>query len=648
MVYTKAVGSLGDERTDRRSAIKDNFGCIACLSMRFILELGATVTVGCLVFLDPLGKGYAATGDRFAAITVTTNTTDVLDASAAEEPFNLLSPIPEDTLVIPASGAEWLLGLSALLGGSALILGALYYAKQQRWQRTEFLRQVVREFEQDPEIWNALKILDFEEYRDYTIPAQGQAEAITFQVSDRLLCNALASHDARARQKHQLERNQNRDQLDIPAMRQYRIETTLRDWFNQLLNGLEHFGYLIESGLFSAEELRPWLNYWIQLIGDPAYRRPGASEFYDALYSYIHHSGFFGVQRLFEQFGYRILPSPYKETDLIDVSLSSLTYNTQLALTLAKASLLAYQDKQFVAQVVGRWGVKLRQHVAKLDIAKPNQAVTGQPIDSRSRQAKNNFIRHNFRYFNNKGRDTQAYMFRTSRFMVLAFRGSKEPKDWRTNFTTQLRNLTIRKNGITSMSSYKGRVHAGFFLAWAIIEQSVLAQISQWKLEAAEKGENLPPLFITGHSLGGALATIAAAALSDNDVEVAGVYTFGQPRVGDRLFVSQLNSHIDGKVFRFVNNNDIVPHVPPPFSVWNPTRLYGHVGIAKYFDAKGTIIPNYSLLTRLIDNLFGVGKVFYGAGLDQISDHRMEYYISHLEKALTEEAEDYASKMLDV
>ena len=572
-----------------------------------------------------------------------------LVSTLPENRFNLSSPEIADT-VTSALGARWLLGLGVFSGGGALSLGVFYYARQQQWRRTEFLRQAVREFELDPETLNALKILDFEEYRDYFIPGfvseRGQEMPISFRVNDRLLCNALAHHDQRARRKHRLEYSQDRDLLDPEARRQYRIETALRDWFNKMLNGLEHFGYFIESGLFTAEELRPWLNYWIQLIGNPAYRRPGASEFYDALYSYIHHSGFFGVQKLFERFDYRILPSPYKETDLIDVGSTTPDYNTQLALTLAKASFLAYQDKQFVAQVVGRWGMALLRR-SLVERGEP-EAVTGQAMDKRSRLIKNNFVRHNFRYFNNKGRDTQAYIFRTEQFMVLAFRGSQELKDWLTNITTQLRNLTIRKNGVTSISSYQGRVHTGFFLAWAIIERSVLAQITRWQLEAAEKGESLPPLYITGHSLGGALATIAAAALSDNGVSVAGVYTFGQPRVGDRTFVNQLNEHIKGRVFRFVNNNDIVPHVPPPFSVWNPTRLYGHVGIAKYFNSKGTIIPNYSLLSRLIDNAFGVGKAFAGAGLDQIADHRMEYYISHLETALEEEMKDYASQMLDV
>ena len=239
-------------------------------------------------------------------------------------------------------------------------------------------------------------------------------------------------------------------------------------------------------------------------------------------------------------------------------------------------------------------------------------------------------------------------MFRTERFMVLAFRGSQEPKDWLTNVTTQLRNFTIRKDGDTSLSSYKGRVHTGFFLAWAIIEKSVLAQIHRWQKDSIENGTTLPPLYITGHSLGGALATMAAAALSDNGIEVAGVYTFGQPRVGDRTFAQQLNQHTDGKVFRFVNNNDIVPHVPPPFSIWNPTRFYGHVGIAKYLDACGNIRSTNTLANRLISRGLGVVKGILGAGFDLISDHNMEYYISHLDTALKEEAEDKAAKMLDV
>ena len=559
----------------------------------------------------------------------------VAQASSAyfERPM-LSSPLVEQTLSEENMllGAQWLIGIGVVVVGGAIAWGVGQYAHQQQWQRIEFLRQAVRQFEQDPEIRNALKILDFEEYRDYTIHTEarkGISEPIVFRVDDATLRCALASHRQRARIKHRLERNQDHNSVDIDSLRQYQIETALRDWFNKMLNGLEHFGYLIESGLFSKEELWPWLSYWIKLIADPSYRRPGASKVYDALYSYIHSSGFLGVQKLFETYDYRILPSPYKDTDLIGVlpnsdkpfnKLSRMN-NTRLALMLAKASYLAYQDKQFVAEVVGRWCTPVMK------------------------EGPQDIIHHHFRYFNNHGRDTQAFMFRTNAFMVLAFRGSQEPRDWLTNFTTQLRNFTIYKDGVPTLSSYQGRVHKGFFLAWAIIEKSVLSQIEQWR----EKfGEPLPPLYVTGHSLGGALATIAAAGLADNGVEIAGVYTFGQPRVGDRAFVRQLATITHGKVFRYVNNNDIVPHVPPPFSLWNPTRFYGHVGSATYFNRKGIITPNaeHSLSARATDVLLALMKGLSGRGLDHISDHRMEYYISHLDSALKKEVEEQASTLL--
>ncbi len=148
----------------------------------------------------------------------------------------------------------------------------------------------------------------------------------------------------------------------------------------------------------------------------------------------------------------------------------------------------------------------------------------------------------------------------------------------------------------------------------------------------------------------GALATIAVAGLVDNSIDVAGVYTFGQPRVGDRTFVSQLNSRTKGKIFRFVNNNDLVPHVPPPFSVWNPTRFYGHVGKATYFDGKEimTASGSYPLSRRLTDVLSGLAKGVIGSGFNCITDHRMEYYISHLEGALQAEIENKISRLLDI
>ena len=62
---------------------------------------------------------------------------------------------------------------------------------------------------------------------------------------------------------------------------------------------------------------------------------------------------------------------------------------------------------------------------------------------------------------------------------------------------------------------------------------------------------------------------LAAAAFRD---KATAVYTFGQPRVGDRIFSEAYNEELGGVTFRYVNNYDIIPHVPPdklpaPFAI---------------------------------------------------------------------------------
>ncbi|MFG6093803.1 lipase family protein [Leptothoe sp. ISB3NOV94-8A] len=523
------------------------------------------------------------------------------------------TPNGDSLETIEATQRQWFLRIqgafAAAVGLSAIALayGVRSYSKYHQWQRIDFLRRATREFENDPGISSALSILAFEEYRDYplNIPETTATKSKTFKVTNQLLNEALGSSKERKNRKEKLDQSTSDHEKQISDIEEYYAETSMRDWFNQMLNGLEHFGYMVESKAFSVKEVKPWLNYWIRLIADETYRHNCDSRVYDQLYNYIYDHGFDGVRQLFEKFGYRILRSPYKEGDfekLGDVS----HYSTKLALSLAKASRLVYEDVRYVAKIAELW---------KID------------------------IRNNFRYFNARKRDTQAFIFRTNECMVLVFRGTQEIRDWTTNLDMKLRNFTIRRAGKTTVSSYKGKVHTGFFLGWADIERDVLKQIERWQ-KVSGTAAKLPPLIITGHSLGGALATMAAASLQENGFNVAGLYTFGQPRVGDLTFSRQLNKNLSGRAFRFVNNNDVVPHVPPPFSLRNPMHLYGHLGTEKYFNSKGFLVDNYKAIYRAFDGFMGLVKSAFESGLDLIADHSMSYYISNLDQAMEDEIKD--------
>ena len=95
------------------------------------------------------------------------------------------------------------------------------------------------------------------------------------------------------------------------------------------------------------------------------------------------------------------------------------------------------------------------------------------------------------------------------------------------------------------------KVHCGFLQAFECCEDEIKAAVH----------DNVPDdlgLYITGHSLGGALAQIASVVLERPNL--AACYTFGSPRVGtwnfDRL--------VKCPHYRVINNWDLVPNVPPP------------------------------------------------------------------------------------
>lgn len=72
------------------------------------------------------------------------------------------------------------------------------------------------------------------------------------------------------------------------------------------------------------------------------------------------------------------------------------------------------------------------------------------------------------------------------------------------------------------------------------------------------------PLFFTGHSMGGAVAILAAErALNKTGVQATAVYTFGSPRTGGLDFFNAYTSKLGDRTFRLVDGDDVVPTVPP-------------------------------------------------------------------------------------
>ena len=118
--------------------------------------------------------------------------------------------------------------------------------------------------------------------------------------------------------------------------------------------------------------------------------------------------------------------------------------------------------------------------------------------------------------------------------LVLAFRGTeKKLSDWKTDPKAE---LVPAKDQNTI-----GRIHKGFQEAYYSVESSIEAQLNRF-----------PdcPLYVTGHSLGGALAVVATRFIDAG--KLAACYTFGGPRVGDLDLARAFKTPI----YRVVNASD--------------------------------------------------------------------------------------------
>jgi hypothetical protein len=152
--------------------------------------------------------------------------------------------------------------------------------------------------------------------------------------------------------------------------------------------------------------------------------------------------------------------------------------------------------------------------------------------------------------------DNRGLVLRHDDALVLVFRGTR--LEVRSLFDTNRvvlinqDDLWIDSQFLPAVFQAGGHVHAGFLQALREIS-SHLDRI----LAACRPGQRL---FLAGHSLGGALATLAAAHVDAAPVQ--GLYTYGCPRVGDRGFATTLSPRCHCRV---VHGEDWVPTVPPEF-----------------------------------------------------------------------------------
>ncbi len=222
------------------------------------------------------------------------------------------------------------------------------------------------------------------------------------------------------------------------------------------------------------------------------------------------------------------------------------------ALWMARFADLAYRDEQEIASRCQEWGLEYEFY-----------AVGGSAWN-----------------------DTQYLLAYNHQTLILAFRGS-EPGNVSDLLTSARLPLT------PALWNRSLRVHTGFQealnAAWDAQLKERLAQLHHNRY-----------LWISGHNLGAALAVLAASRIAHLAASsrplLRGLYTIGQPRVGDRAFAEDLERRLGNYYCRVVNHRDPIPVLPPPLH-------FTHAGSVFYLNESGRLLIDPPLWYRALDRI---------------------------------------------
>jgi len=189
-----------------------------------------------------------------------------------------------------------------------------------------------------------------------------------------------------------------------------------------------------------------------------------------------------------------------------------------------------------------------------LNTCKYSKIVYQDPMNSEGELT----LKHSYQYIQDDETGADMYIIiLNEKEIILSFRGSESAQDW-------YQTIKISKTPFLTANDCRVKVHSGFYEQYTSISQQIMNHIKE--------NSKLTTIYCTGHSLGGALATIASIdiKLQFKHLHVK-CYTFGAPRVGNNSFKKLFNNNVDYSA-RVVYNNDIVTKMPSCFRSYRHTN----------------------------------------------------------------------------
>ncbi len=225
--------------------------------------------------------------------------------------------------------------------------------------------------------------------------------------------------------------------------------------------------------------------------------------------------------------------------------------------------------------------------------------------------------------------NTQVYIATNDKHIFCVFRGSELPhiidgfKDW---FVTNANNLLVLPEGRPgsdfAAAGVGARFHRGFLEALDAVWPPFIAAAD------AEYTRSERPIWVCGHSLGGALALLAAWRMERNAIPVHQVYTFGAPMIGNAAGSAAFEKNFKGRVFRFVDVHDIVPKLP---TISLTSNMYEHcpqemvLGSGPGAALAANLAPGAEIPLEAVNGV-------WAAVMGQLESHFMNNYMAKIDE----------------
>jgi len=240
--------------------------------------------------------------------------------------------------------------------------------------------------------------------------------------------------------------------------------------------------------------------------------------------------------------------NPFNEPTLLSAPVMRAAYSDRTAWLMSAMSELAYYRFEDT-DVVSKLATELAAMSGVDAIAEKLEDILSGTVsngDEATLQKILNFANFELIRTYNRG-ETQAFLAKRSHksgkgMLVLAFRGTEMVR----------KDLFTDADAVLVTLEGEEKVHRGFLKAFNHVRDAILTDLQT---------HTGIPLYITGHSLGGALAVLATRLVASESQGAC--YTFGGPRVG----TAQVDDQIKTPIYRVINAADLVPRLPPSYSI---------------------------------------------------------------------------------